>query len=135
MESFTLSSFGSSKEVPTKRPSITTDACVLRQTKGEKWDILMITRGRPPFLGKFAFPGGFLDYNEDPMHGCLRELQEETGLEGKKCTLLTVKGKPGRDPRTHIVSIVYLIEVDPAAKPKHGDDAASAKFYPLEEML
>ena len=56
----------------------------------------MITRLRPPFKDKFAFPGGFLDYNEEPMQGCLRELLEETWLVGMKCKLLDVKGKPGR---------------------------------------
>ena len=41
----------------------------------------MITRGIEPFTGKYAFPGGHVDYNEDPIKGCIRELEEETGLK------------------------------------------------------
>jgi 8-oxo-dGTP diphosphatase len=39
---------------------------------------------------------------------------------------VTVEGAPGRDPRTHIISIFYKIDVDHNAEPKAGDDAASA---------
>jgi 8-oxo-dGTP diphosphatase len=48
---------------------------------------------------------------------------------------LTVKSKPDRDPRTHIVSIVYLVKVSEDAVPKAGDDAAAAEFYNLEDIL
>lgn len=44
-----------------------------------------------------AFPGGHLDYNEDPKDCCLRELKEETGLIGKTIELVNVKGHPLRD--------------------------------------
>ena len=56
-------------------------------------------------------------------------------MKGKDCKLLTVKGEPLRDPRGHTVSIVYLVKVDEDAIPTAGDDAASAKFYPLTEMI
>lgn len=45
----------------------------------------MITRKHDPYKGFFAFPGGFVDYNEDPLESCLRELKEETGLIGNNC--------------------------------------------------
>jgi 8-oxo-dGTP diphosphatase len=54
----------------------------------------MITRKNNPFKGCYALPGGFLDYNEDPKDGCLRELLEETCIEGKHIELLTVVGEP-----------------------------------------
>ena len=46
-----------------------------------------------------------------------------------------MKGKPGRDPRFHCVSIVYLVKVAAHAKPKAGDDAASAEFYKLKKTV
>lgn len=116
-----------------KYPSLASDALVLRR-KGDKVDILLIKRGREPFKGKFAFPGGFVDYNEDPIHGCLRELKEETSLIGQKIELFTVKSNPDRDPRSHVVSLMYYVEVDPNAEPKAGDDAAHAQFYDLNEI-
>lgn len=33
-------------------------------------------------VGRWTLPGGGLDFGEDPLDGCLRELEEETGLFG-----------------------------------------------------
>ncbi len=44
--------------------------------------LLLITRGKPPYEGHLAFPGGFVDYGEDPEVACLRELKEECGIDG-----------------------------------------------------
>ena len=119
-----------------KIPSLTTDAIVLRKHKSDPYhDILLVTRGHDPFEGKLAFPGGFVNYGEDPIHGCIRELKEETELEGKDVELLTVRGDPNRDPRRHVVTIVYIVNVDPDAKPKGGDDAKDAKFYELKNII
>jgi len=85
--------------------------------------------------GAWAVPGGFVDQGEDPVLAALRELEEETGLRGTNPRLLMVMGDPDRDPRKHIVSIVYEIEVSEDQHPKAGDDAADAKFWPIETVL
>ncbi len=107
----------------------------------------MIKRAAEPFKNHFALPGGFVDYNEDPKDACLRELKEECNLDGFSPQLvifliifiiliqLTVKSDPERDPRGHVVSFVYLVKIPETAMPKAGDDAASAEFYPLSEIL
>ena len=119
-----------------KIPSLTTDAVVLRKHKDDDFhDILLVTRGNDPYKGSLAFPGGFVDYGENPVHGCIRELKEETLLDGKDIELLTVRGDPKRDPRRHIVSIFYIVNVDPDAQPKGGDDAKDAKFYDLKDII
>lgn len=115
-------------------PFLAADAIVLRKNEKEYPDILMITRGGRPFKGSLAFPGGFMEYNEDPEVGVLRELEEECSLKGINVKLLTVRGAPDRDPRRHVVSIVYIVEVAPDAQPKAGDDAATAIFFPLSEI-
>ena len=46
-----------------------------------------------------------------------------------------MKSDPKRDPRKHIVSLVYLVEVDHDATPKSGDDAKEASFYDLKEII
>ena len=119
-----------------KIPSLTTDAVVLRKHKDDDFhDILLVTRGNNPYKGSLAFPGGFVDYGENPEHGCIRELKEETLLDGKDIELLTVRGDPKRDPRRHIVSIFYLVNVEPDAQPKGGDDAKDAQFYDLKNII
>lgn len=122
------------KQTKYKYPSLASDAIVLRK-KNDRIDILLIKRGREPFKGKYAFPGGFVDYNEDPIEGCLRELKEETNLIGQKIELFTVRSKPDRDPRSHVVSLMYYVEVDSNSEPKAGDDAAHAQFYDLAEIV
>eukprot|EP01119_Soliformovum_irregulare_P018985 TRINITY_DN5927_c0_g1_i1.p1 TRINITY_DN5927_c0_g1~~TRINITY_DN5927_c0_g1_i1.p1 ORF type:complete len:148 (+),score=31.11 TRINITY_DN5927_c0_g1_i1:53-496(+) len=117
-----------------KKPSVTTDAGVLKVMQDNKIEVLLVKRGRPPFEGKLAFPGGFVDENEDPLKGCVRELKEETSLEGKNPQLIGVYGDPKRDPRGHVISIFYHVDVSNYDDLKGGDDAADASFYPVEKI-
>jgi 8-oxo-dGTP diphosphatase len=117
-------------------PNLATDSVCLRKHKDNNFhDILLITRLKDPYKGRYAFPGGFVDYNEDPAVACMRELKEECNLDGISQKLITVAGNPKRDPRKHIVSFVYEVVVADTAIPKAGDDAATAKFFDLIEML
>lgn len=85
--------------------------------------------------GAWALPGGFVDQGEDPLHAAVRELKEETGLDGHSPRLLMVMGDPNRDPRKHIVSVVYEITVSEDQTPVGGDDAADARFWPIETVF
>jgi len=91
-----------------KVPNLTVDAIVTRK-KNEGHEILLITRGRDPFKGCYAFPGGFVDYGEDPKNAVIRELQEECSITGVEPELITVAGAPDRDPRKHVVTIAYHV--------------------------
>ena len=131
---------GKSLDVPKAdkfyNPSLATDALVLRKHKDDNFhDILLVTRKYNPFKGRFAFPGGFVNYNEEPLKGCLRELEEECTLKGKNPELVAISGDPKRDPRKHVVSFCYKVEVGEDDKPIAADDAATASFYPLNELL
>ena len=97
--------------------------------------MLLIQRKHPPMQGAWALPGGFVDQGEDPIHAAVRELEEETGLKGTNPRLLMVMGDPERDPRKHIVSVVYEIDVVSDQLPTAGDDAADAKFWPIETVF
>ena len=111
-----------------RNPALAVDAAVRR---GD--EVLLIQRGNEPWKGAWALPGGFVDYGEDPTDAVLRELEEETGLKGEIVRLLDAKGDPARDPRKHIVSIVYLIEAE--GVPVGADDAADARFWPIDLVL
>ncbi len=115
-----------------RNPSLAVDAICLRRDLGE---VLLIRRGLPPWKGKLAFPGGFVDYGENPETAALRELLEETGVEGWGPRVYAVKGRPERDPRKHVVSIFYLVQVDEESVPEAGDDAAEAEWMKLDSIV
>ncbi len=48
----------------------------------EKNQVLLARRTVEPKAGQWCLPGGFLEMGESPECGCLRELKEETNLEG-----------------------------------------------------
>ena len=110
-------------------PALAVDAAVQR---GDK--ILLIQRKFPPMVGYWGLPGGFVERDEDLLVAVLRELEEETNLVGTNPELLMVMCDPSRDPRKHIVSIVYSVTA-PDGEPVAGDDAADARFWPLQEVL
>ena len=74
--------------------------------------MLLITRKKETYHGKWAFPGGHIYYNEDPVNSCIRELEEECGIKGSKPELVAVRGKAERDPRYHMISIFYLVQIE-----------------------
>ena len=101
--------------MPKQVPRVAADAIVTRPSKdSDGHEIMLITRKKATFQGCLAFPGGHIDYGEDPEVACIRELKEECNVEGQNPVLVCVRGKPDRDPRYHMISIVYLVEVDPS---------------------
>jgi 8-oxo-dGTP diphosphatase len=106
-----------------KQPALAAD-CVVFDEDGR---LLLIRRKNPPFQGHHALPGGFVEYGERMEEAALRELKEETGIDGTLIRLVGVYSRPDRDPRGHCVSAVYLIDAA-GQSPVAGDDAASAEF-------
>lgn len=116
-----------------RNPALAVDAIALRE-RSDVVEVLLIRRGHPPYQGRMAFPGGFVDVGEDPETAVLRELFEETGVEGTDPNLFAVRGDPRRDPRKHIVSIFYLVSVNPDSVPEAGDDASEAKWIDISAL-
>jgi 8-oxo-dGTP diphosphatase len=106
-----------------KQPALAAD-CVVFDRTGR---LLLIRRKNPPFQGQFALPGGFVEYGERMEAAALRELKEETGIDGRLIRLVGVYSRPDRDPRGHCVSAVYLVDAN-GQLPVAGDDAATAEF-------
>lgn len=106
-----------------KTPLLTADCVVFDRADR----LLLIKRGNPPFKGKYALPGGFVEIGETVEDAALRELHEETSIEGKIIALIGVYSDPKRDPRGHTVSTAFLVRPK-STKVEGGDDAASAAF-------
>ncbi|GIW81549.1 MAG: NUDIX hydrolase [Gemmatales bacterium] len=113
------------------RPAVTVDIVVV--TEEAKPRVLLIQRKNPPFAGYWAIPGGFVDENESLEAAARRELFEETNVKARNLMQLHTFGDPGRDPRGHTISVVYLTRVDPAkVSLRAADDAGEACWHSLQ---
>lgn len=105
-------------------PVLTVDALITDPARG----VLLIQRRHEPFRGYWALPGGFVEVGETCTAACQREALEETGLQVETISLLGVYCDPGRDPRGHTVSVVYLCRAV-GGELRGGDDAAQARWF------
>lgn len=113
-------------------PSVTTDCVIFGFSEG-KLNVLLIERGLEPYKGKWAFPGGFIKMDESAEEGARRELREETGLETAYMKQFHTFSAPERDPRERVITIAYYALVK-ISEVKGGDDAAQARWFPIEEV-
>lgn len=105
-------------------PILTVDAVIADPECG----VLLIQRGREPYAGCWALPGGFVEVGETLPDACVREAREETGLAVEPVAVLGVYSDPDRDPRFHTVSVVFLCRAS-GGMPVGGDDAAQAQWF------
>ena len=116
------------------RPALTVDAIVFRKLN-DYWQVLLIERGNEPFIGKWAFPGGFVDIDEEIETAASRELEEETGLANVNLQQYKAIGTLGRDPRHRTVSVIFWAEINSENSiVKAGDDAKNADWFPIDNL-
>ncbi len=110
------------------KPSLTVDGIIIQKNK-----LVLIKRGKPPFEGRYALPGGFVEYNEKVQDAVVREIMEETGLKTTVKDMLGVYSDPKRDPRGHTVSVVFELDVK-GGQLRSGSDAKDAKLFSLDKI-
>jgi 8-oxo-dGTP diphosphatase len=116
-----------------KAPSLTVDGIILKG-QGDNREILLIKRANEPYKDMWALPGGFVDYGEMTEKAVIREVKEETGIECRIVSLVSVASDPSRDPRGHTVSAVYELEPVSEEEPSGGDDASNAQWFTLKKL-
>ncbi|MDB4975884.1 MAG: nudF1 [Myxococcaceae bacterium] len=114
------------------RPALSVD-CVVFGLDEAGLKLLLIERGREPFQGAYALPGGFVQMDETTEEAARRELEEETGLQTKFLEQLYTFSAVQRDPRDRVVTVAYFALVKPALV-QGSDDAADARWVELSRL-
>lgn len=98
--------------------------------------VLLIRRGHPPATGQWSLPAGFLEWDEHPKIGAVRELREETSVAvgtesvGLFDTQLVAGARGG--------TVLVIVYTAPAAAttgtPAPGSDAEGAQYVSSAEL-
>lgn len=115
-------------------PKIAVDVVMLRFNEKDL-QVLLVKRGKPPYKGVWALPGGYVGYGEKLFPAAIRELHEETGVKARADMALYVGvfDSPDRNPDHHVVTHAYILApVDRKVTPVAGDDAADARWFNLD---
>lgn len=111
---------------PPRHPRITVDAIL--EWPGRR--VILITRRFLP--SGLALPGGFVEWGETLEDACRRDVLEETGLSILSLRQFHSYSAPGRDPRHHTISVVFLARAE--GTPRAGDDAAGIHIVSLDAL-
>jgi 8-oxo-dGTP diphosphatase len=94
------------------------------------YGIVLIERKNPPH--GWALPGGFVDYGESLERAAVREAKEETSLDVKLVEQFHSYSEPGRDPRFHTISTVFIATAE--GTPRADDDAKTAEIFREDDL-
>lgn len=114
------------------RPAVTADCIVITREADPK--VVLIQRRGEPFKGCWAFPGGFMNMDETTEQCAVRELEEETGLRVSNIRQIGAYSKVDRDPRGRTITVAYLAIIDEPVAVTGQDDAAKAKWWPVDAL-
>jgi 8-oxo-dGTP diphosphatase len=89
--------------------------------------LLLIRRKNEPFTG------GFVNEGEKVEDTAVREMTEETNLTIEPTDILGVYSDPKRDPRGHVISIVFIGKII-GGEVRAGDDADSFEWVSYKEL-
>lgn len=117
---------------------VTVDGAVI-----QSGHILLVQRKAAPGEGLWALPGGFVDEAEPLISAVLRELKEETKLKVPPAVLLgSIVGQrvfdhPSRSLRGRTITHAFAFQLPAGELPKvkGSDDAAKAKWFPIDDVL
>ncbi|MGI8936648.1 MAG: NUDIX hydrolase [Iamia sp.] len=109
------------------RPEVAVGAIV-----ADAEELLLVRRAQPPAAGTWAVPGGRVEGGETLAEAVVRELDEETGLEGA-CGAL-VGWSEILDEGRHAVILDFRVHIMARTPLRAGDDAAEARWVPLGDV-
>jgi ADP-ribose pyrophosphatase YjhB (NUDIX family) len=95
-------------------------------------DLLLVRRANEPGIGEWSIPGGRVRASETLAEAVVREVLEETGLEGI-CEDL-VGWAERIEPGYHFVILDFRVTLLERGTPIAGDDAVEARWVSLSEV-
>lgn len=95
--------------------------------------LLLVRRGRGVAIGRWSVPGGVVEPGELLAEAVVRELREETGLEGV-CGPLVGVVERFVEGRHYVILDHRVTLLDPGATPVAGDDADDVAWVPRHEV-
>lgn len=94
--------------------------------------ILLVQEASGPHQDRWGLPKGHVDQGESPEQAAIRELKEETGLEGKLLGLVGVRTALRNTQPAVFLCFDLAVEHHEVAHP--DAEIASAKWFSLEEL-
>jgi ADP-ribose pyrophosphatase YjhB (NUDIX family) len=91
--------------------------------------IVLLRRGVEPSIGKWVFPGGYVDRGESVQDAAVRETKEESQLDVKLGPLLNVYSYPG-SPNVIVVYTADVVGGELAA----ADESTEARIFLPKEV-
>ncbi len=112
----------------------TVDSIIIAESESK---ILLIKRGKEPYEGCWAFPGGRIEQkDENILAAAYRELKEETNLSNVKLEYVKTIGNSTRDPRGFCLTNIFVGKIPniPEFGIKAGDDAVDYEWFCLDNL-
>lgn len=112
--------------------ALATDAVVV--IDGE---VLLMERDHDPYENQWVLPGGVVEQGETARQACVREANEEVGIDVEATEFVGLYDEPDRDPRGNVSAAYRCEPTDDVADPEPREEAAAVETFPpgnLPEM-
>ncbi len=110
------------------RPTAASDSVVVRGN-----EIVLVKRAIKPYKGWWTLPGGVMNNGEYIEETSLREVKEETGIDGKIISLVGLYSGPDRDPRGTTLSAAFLVKfIRVSGRP--DNESSEVRFFPVNML-
>lgn len=91
-------------------------------------DVVLLERDHPPFEGCWVLPGGLVEQGETAREACIREVNEEVGLDVTDDSFVGLYDDPDRDERGNVSAAYRCSPVD-GEPPTPQDEARRARTF------